>query len=136
REARELEGVHADAHVVIVLDRVDAVAVLEGAAAVIQVVAVAVAALRGKAGRADAVGRHALLGAEAREEALEVGVRLGLTGARLEADEVGNRDRGQNADDGNHDHELDEGKAGLLAALRHDDDSLVKDGESPYQQST
>src|SRR6185503_13249249 len=101
REARELEGVHADAHVVIVLDRVDAVAVLEGAAAVIQVVAVAVAALRGEAGRADAVGGHALLGAETREEALEVGVRLRLTGTRLEADEVRDGDGRQDADDGN-----------------------------------
>src|SRR5207253_11002520 len=51
------------------------------------------------------------------ERGLQVRLGLALLRARLELDEVGNRDGREDADDRNHDHQLDEGKA--LGKLLH-----------------
>jgi hypothetical protein len=98
---------------------IDAGAILEVGAVVVQMVAVAVAALGIEAAGADGRGGFALLGAQPGEEALEVGAHLGLPGPRLEAHEVGNGDGGQDADDGHHDHQLDQGKAVAVTSRRH-----------------
>src|SRR4029434_6589342 len=82
----------------------------------VQPVDVAIAALRSEADvrHERAVGIaltevRPLAGADA----LEVRLRLALLRASLEADEVRNGDGGENADDGDHDHQLDEREAAL-----------------------
>src|SRR5207249_10261142 len=53
-----------------------------------------------------------------REDGLEVRLRLALLRPRLELDEVRDRDRGEDADDRNDDHQLNQRKA-LLNELLH-----------------
>src|SRR6202000_279948 len=53
------------------------------------------------------------------EDGLEAGLGLGLTGLRLELDEVRDCESCEQADDRDHDHELDEGKAFDCDLLDH-----------------
>src|SRR5882672_6399310 len=118
--AAVLERVHLDAGVGGLLgdDRVGAVLdVARGG----EEVGIPVVALRLEAHFARQRGEAVLLLEERllrREDGLEVRLRLALLRPRLELDEVRDRDRREDADDRNDDHQLDERKA-LLDKLLH-----------------
>src|SRR6218665_71643 len=116
RRGGELALVHEDAVVLGAGAQTRRAALLAGVGRA-EVVGVAVATLGREAQGLDVLHVAVLLLEERAlrgEPCFQVGLGLTLLGARLELDEVRDRDGGEDADDGHDDHQLDEREATVL----------------------